>query len=153
MFYIIHVHVLMYTVKCKMVNQCSSQEIQCQLHVRYGILLYLYQHPHIFISLYQSHGDILSLSYYYVNFVIYVSDLGFLVKFYRTILYIGLLAYTCSLDTIALMNISDGNGILGHFSESSILIIRKLSGYVTVLVSIIFVYFHFHFMHMYTSYT
>lgn len=107
--------------------------MQCQLHVRYGILLYLYQHPHIFISLYQSHGDILSL-YYYVNFVIYVSDLGFLVKFYRTILYIGLLAYTCSLDTIALMNISDGNGILGHFSESSILIIRKLSGYVTVFV-------------------
>lgn len=72
--------------------------------------------------------------YYDVNFVIYVSDLGFLVKFYRTILYIGLLAYTCSLDTIALMNISDGNGILGHFSESSILIIRKLSGYVTVFV-------------------
>lgn len=32
------------------------------------------------------------------------------------------------------MNISDGNGILGHFSESSILIIRKLSGYVTVFV-------------------
>lgn len=84
--------------------------------------------------------SILIFSYPYIKVTvtffhfIYVSDLGFLVKFYRTILYIGLLAYTCSLDTIALMNISDGNGILGHFSESSILIIRKLSGYVTVFV-------------------
>lgn len=98
----------------------------------------------ISILIYQSHGDILSL-YYYVNFVIYVSDLGFLVKFYRTILYIGLLAYTCSLDTIALMNISDGNGILGHFSESSILIIRKLSGYVTVFVKYTFCVLSFSF--------
>lgn len=92
------------------------------------ISILIFSYPYIKVTV------TFSSLYYYVNFVIYVSDLGFLVKFYRTILYIGLLAYTCSLDTIALMNISDGNGMLGHFSESSILIIRKLSGYVTVFV-------------------
>lgn len=131
MFYIIHVHVLMYTLKCKsMFILRNTMLATCTLRY-FTIFILASSYFHILISKSRWHSFTL-LSY--VNFVIYVSDLGFLMKFYRTILYIGLLAYTCSLDTIALMNISDGNGILGHFSESSILIIRKLSGYVTVFV-------------------
>lgn len=133
-------YVLMYTLKCKsMFISRNTMLATCTL--RYFTIFIL---ASSYFHIYQSHGDILSL-YYYVNFVIYVSDLGFLVKFYRTILYIGLLAYICSLDTIALMNISDGNGILGHFSESSILIIRKLSGYVTVFVKYYFCVLSFSF--------
>lgn len=64
-------------------------------------------------------------------------------KFYCIILYIGLLVYICSLDIIVLMNISDGNGILGYFSESLILIIWKLFGYVIVFVKYNFCVFLF----------
>lgn len=64
-------------------------------------------------------------------------------KFYCIILYIGLLVYICSLDIIVLMNISDGNGILGYFSESLILIIWKLFGYVIVFVKYYFCVFLF----------
>lgn len=122
----------MYTLKCKsMFISRNTMLATCTLRY-FTIFILASSYFHILISKSRWHSFTLLLCKFCH---LYVSDLGFLVKFYRTILYIGLLAYTCSLDTIALINISDGNGILGHFSaESSILIIRKLSGYVTVFV-------------------
>lgn len=122
----------MYTLKCKsMFISRNTMLATCTLRY-FTIFILASSYFHILISKSRWHSFTLLLCKF-CHLCLWF-DWGFLVKFYRTILYIGLLAYTCSLDTIALMNISDGNGILGHFSESSILIIRKLSGYVTVFV-------------------
>lgn len=127
MFYIIHVHVLLYTLKCKS-KFISRNTMLATCTLRYfTIFILASSYFHILISKSRWHSFTLLLCKF--------CHLCLWFRFSREVLsYNTIYRPTCSLDTIALMNISDGNGILGHFSESSILIIRKLSGYVTVFV-------------------